>query len=50
VLRSSPANDITPDIDACHADRSDIEAEGRRLPCAVLDLVGGEVVINPRLM
>lgn len=43
VLRADPADEITADIEACQADRADVEAGGRRLPCAVLDLVGGEV-------
>ena len=43
VLLSDPTEDITVDIEACQADRTDIEAGGRRLPCAVLDTVGGEI-------
>ena len=41
VLRVHPADDITADIENCHADRADVEARGRRLPCAVLDFAGG---------
>ena len=43
VLRADSAEDITADIEACQADRADVEAGGRRLPCAVLDTAGGAI-------
>lgn len=43
VLRADPAGDIAADIEVCQADRADVEAGGRRLPCAVLDTAGGAI-------
>ena len=42
ILRTNPADDIAPVMEACEADRADIEATGKRLAYGILDVACGD--------
>jgi hypothetical protein len=43
ILRTDSAEDITPILETCEANRACIEATGKYLPCGVLDLGSADV-------